>query len=202
MKTDHLWLEGKGLDLERSPFLRLVKDQLRDSQGRPLEYLIGGDDDTIDFWLMLTGNCDVDRHAQVHRTMWSIIDSRPYRCLNHGDVDPTNIFKLNPQSRDSDEHHNGADAASKAKFVNATTAEEQASANRTARVQQLDGATTGSRQPEPEPEPEPELAWIDWQFARAGVPGLDLAALLTRALVRYPDPVRCSPLIPEINFCQ
>ncbi len=210
------------MDLERSPFLRLVKDQLRDSQGTPLEYLVGGDDDAIDFWLTLTGNCDVDEHAQLHQTMWSIIDSRPYRCLNHGDVDPTNIFKLNPQSRAPDENRcdcaGTAGDSSAAKFSDATIAVEQARLNRTSRVQQLGAVAPASitnatadvtgaqvdirpeREPEPEPEAEPELAWIDWQFARAGVPGLDIAALLTRALVRYPDPVRYIPLIFERSF--
>ena len=35
--SDHLWLEGHGLDLENSHFLRLVKEQL------DVEHLSGGD---------------------------------------------------------------------------------------------------------------------------------------------------------------
>jgi hypothetical protein len=35
--SDHLWLEGHGLDLENSHFLRLVKEQLG------VEHLSGGD---------------------------------------------------------------------------------------------------------------------------------------------------------------
>ena len=116
-------------------------------------------------------------------------------------------------------HHRRATAA---EFTeDAALAREQAVASRTARAQQLESVATGTTtlaeiaaatkadttdaqldlqmdsDPQPEPEPEPELGWIDWQFAHAGVPGLDLAALLTRALVRYPDPVRSIPLTFE-----
>ena len=203
------------MDLERSPFLQLVRDQMKDTVGRPWDYMLGGDDDAIEFWLALTGNCDTDRHDEMHRALWSIIDSRPYRCLNHGDPDPSNIFRLNPRA------HSSGGTSTAAESEDAALAREQAVASRTARAQQLESVATGTTtladiaaateadttdaqmdlqmhsDPQPEPEPEPELGWIDWQFAHAGVPGLDLAALLTRALVRYPDPVRSIPLTFE-----
>ena len=33
-------------------------------------------------------------HARLHKRMWEVINSRPYRCLNHGDGDARNIFKV------------------------------------------------------------------------------------------------------------
>jgi hypothetical protein len=35
---------------------------------------------------------------------------------------------------------------------------------------------------------ERELTWIDWQCCHTSVPGMDLAALLTKVLVDYPSP--------------
>ena len=57
------------------------------------DHILGGDEDVIDFWLALSGGCDKERHARLHKRMWEVIDSRPYRCLNHGDGDARNIFK-------------------------------------------------------------------------------------------------------------
>lgn len=170
--------------------MRVLRDQMQDHQGRPLEHLTGGEDEAIAFWLELTGKCEPDKHAELHRTMWSIIDKRPYRCLNHGDVEPTNIFKLNPQPRKSEDTDEPSPIRAEsdgacngvAAHEDETVPEKQAEKLRTARLQKMDSKPA-------QLQPEPELAWIDWQFTHAGVPGLDLAALLTRALVRYPEPV-------------
>ena len=58
------------------------------------DHILGGDEDVIDFWLALSGGCDKERHARLHKRMWEVINSRPYRCLNHGDGDARNIFKV------------------------------------------------------------------------------------------------------------
>lgn len=180
--------------------------------------MTGGDDDAIEFWLTLTGNCNIDQHDEIHRALWSIIDCRPYRCLNHGDPDPSNIFRLHSRAHSSDDTKDARCGAGQDAVCAAASeaAREEAAASRTARMQQLDSYTSTATcddidaateadttdaqldlqlhsDPLPQPELEPELGWIDWQFAHAGVPGLDLAALLTRALVRYPDPVRSIP---------
>ena len=33
------------------------------------DHILGGDEDVIDFWLALSGGCDKERHARLHKRM-------------------------------------------------------------------------------------------------------------------------------------
>jgi len=77
-----------GLDLGGPGLMRLFRDVFG------CEHSTGGDDDLIKFWLAMSGQCEEGGHAAVQRALWGVIEGRPYRCLNHGDADPRNVFNV------------------------------------------------------------------------------------------------------------